>query len=62
MKRGRAVSIAMVCLSALPLSCGSGNDDPATDVKLAVVALPEVLQAIKAQRGKVVLLDLWGEF
>jgi hypothetical protein len=42
---------------------GNGQTGEAnSEVKLNVVKHTEVVKALEAARGKVVLIDLWGEF
>jgi hypothetical protein len=57
-------SLAVVVLSA---GCEAASQRPssggdAAAAELKVVKLADLNQAIAANRGKVVLVDIWGEF
>ncbi|MCS7045830.1 MAG: hypothetical protein NZO58_05695 [Gemmataceae bacterium] len=55
-------------LTAALVSCGlltiatPGQVQPADEVKLDVVKYEALKEAVLRQRGKVVLVDFWGEF
>jgi len=50
-------------LWAVCATFGCADDPaPAGGVKLEVVKHKQVLEALGKQRGKIVVLDVWGEF
>jgi thiol-disulfide isomerase/thioredoxin len=53
-----AVSVA---ITALALGCGQATPRE-QEIKLDIVKQAKVLEAIQGQPGKVVVVDIWGEF
>ena len=52
------------CLTMM-FGCTSEPKDggkPSAEVKLTTVKLKDFKKALESQRGKVVLVDIWGEF
>jgi hypothetical protein len=60
-RQSRRGGAAAVLLCAALVTAGfAGGSDP--DVKLAVVKHKEFLKILAKEKGKVVVLDVWGEF
>jgi hypothetical protein len=55
-------SIPLVALCFVLGSDMALTQDKAGDVSLKVVKYDDLKEAVLQQRGKVVLVDLWGEF
>jgi thiol-disulfide isomerase/thioredoxin len=54
----RAIAIGILAVLAI----ASADFDPPTEVKLQVVKHKDYLKAVEALKGKVVVVDIWGEF
>jgi hypothetical protein len=52
------ISLASACEHSATPADGDGDDK----VKLAVVKQKEFVKILESTRGKVVLVDVWGEF
>jgi hypothetical protein len=45
-----------------PQSEGADNDAKGGEVAVKLIKLKELTEVIQGQKGKVVLLDVWGEY
>jgi hypothetical protein len=55
------VGFAVLWAGLVATGCADGPA-PSGEVKVAVVKHKQVLEALGKQRGKIVVIDVWGEF
>ena len=60
--RHRYPAIAALLLCLAWAWCGAGNAQDKGEVKLDIVKYDGLKDAVVRNRGKVVLIDFWGEF